>query len=206
MQKEKALRKTVTWPPTFHSFSPLHDAHNVLWDALLPLEPFRALTLEDMSRAEPGLVAWEMATDSISILPYDSGGNSRPNTNLLLVESMLRFCDYGSALPDIPGTNQTELLRQRFVKLKGHIETALLAEARSDERFDRRDRSDAQCDLDLVRDWANEIQAELLKPGQQTNHWTTDSLPWILGYLTTWEDIEFSVLRVCIWAVHTFSP
>ncbi|KAJ7087803.1 hypothetical protein C8R44DRAFT_27720 [Mycena epipterygia] len=115
-------------------------------------------------------------------------------TNLLLVESMLRFCDYGTGLPDINGTDQTEALRQRFVRLKRHIERALLAEARSDERLDRQGRSDAQCDLDLVRDWAKEIQAELLDPGQRTEHWTHDSLPWILGYLEAWDDVEFSIL------------
>ncbi|KAJ6597123.1 hypothetical protein DFH09DRAFT_112594 [Mycena vulgaris] len=104
------------------------------------------------------------------------------------------FCKYGAGLPDIFGTNETEELRQRFVRLKRHIERALLAEARSDERLDRRDRSDAQCDLDLVQDWAKEIRDELLQPGQRTEHWTHDSLPWVLGYLTAWDEIEFSIL------------
>ncbi|KAJ7172263.1 hypothetical protein C8R46DRAFT_142319 [Mycena filopes] len=34
------------------------------------------------------------------------------------------------------------------------------------------------------------IQITLYSPSQ----WTYDILPWILGYLTTWEDIEFSIL------------
>ncbi|KAJ7444873.1 hypothetical protein FB451DRAFT_1412996 [Mycena latifolia] len=200
MQKNKALRKANSFAP-FLNFSPLHDAHNALWNALLPLTPFRALTPEDVTRADPALTVWETSLESISILPYDNGQAQdatgvpgRPNTNLLLAESMLRFCDYGAGLPDIVGTDQTDALRQRFVRLKRHIERALLAEARSDERLERQDRSDAQCDLDLVRAWAEEIREELLKPGQRTEHWTHDSLPWILGYLTAWDDIELSLL------------
>ncbi|KAJ7709653.1 hypothetical protein B0H17DRAFT_1190837 [Mycena rosella] len=200
MQREKASRKPNLRALNLH-FSHIHDAHNVLWSALLPLTPFRALTPEDIATADPALALWETSSDSISILSYDngkppefSGAPGRANTNLLLAESMLRFCDYGAGLPDIAGTEETAALRQRFVRLRRHIERALLAEARSDERLDRQDRSDAQCDLDLVRDWATEIQDELLNPGQRTEHWTYESLPWTLGYLTAWDDIEFSVL------------
>ncbi|KAF7363626.1 hypothetical protein MSAN_01019700 [Mycena sanguinolenta] len=194
MQNKKAQRKAGSFAQ-FLSFSPLHDAHNQLWNALLPLSPFRALTSDDIAKAHPALAVWETATDSISILAYDNGDTSnRSNTNLLLVEAMLRFCEYGASIPDISGTDQTGILRQRFVGLKRHIEEALLSEARSDEKLECQERSDAQCDLDLVRDWAAEIREELLRPGQRTEHWCHDSLPWILGYLTTWEDIEFSIL------------
>ncbi|KAF8212003.1 hypothetical protein K438DRAFT_1805793 [Mycena galopus ATCC 62051] len=148
-----------------------HLVMNSLLSSSLASCSFRALTSDDLAAADPALT-----------------------TNLLLVEAMLRFCEYGAGIPDIGGTDQTEDLRQRFVRLKRHIEKALLSEARSDERLERQDRSDAQCDLDLVRDWASEIRQELLEPGQRTQHWNHDSLPWILGYLTTWEDIEFSFL------------
>jgi hypothetical protein len=66
-------------------------------------------------------------------------------TNLLLAESMLRFCDYGAGFPDnIVGTDQTEALRQRFVKLRRHIERALLREARMDEALKQEGRSNIQ--------------------------------------------------------------
>ncbi|KAJ7940415.1 hypothetical protein B0H13DRAFT_10280 [Mycena leptocephala] len=193
MQNKKSNRKAGSFAQ-FLNFSPLHDAHTQLWNTLLPLQPFRALTPADIANADPAFTAWETASDSITILAYDNAGNNRPNTNLLLVDAMLRFCEYGAGIPDISGTDGTEVLRQRFVRLKRHIEKALLAEARSDERLVRQDRSDAQSDLDLVRDWAIEIQEELLNPGQRTEHWTHDALPWILVYLTTWDDIEFSIL------------
>ncbi|KAJ6525666.1 hypothetical protein B0H19DRAFT_1276023 [Mycena capillaripes] len=195
MQNKKSLRKADSFAPFLH-FSPLHEAHTQLWTALLPLKPFRrCLTPADIANAHPALTVWETASDSITILAYDNAGANRPSTNLLLVDAMLRFCEYGAGIPDISGTDETELLRQRFVRLKRHIEKALLAEARSDERLNRQGRSDTQCDLDLVRDWAVEIRAELLNPGQRTEHWTHDALPWILGYLTTWDDIEFSILN-----------
>ncbi|KAF7338116.1 hypothetical protein MVEN_02036300 [Mycena venus] len=195
MQNKKAQRKAGSFDIESRHFSPLHKAHTQLWEALLPLSPFRALTPDDIVNADPALTVWETASDSITILVYDSAEGTRPNTNLLLVEAMLRFCEYGAGIPDISGTDQTENLRLRFVRLKCHIEEALLAEARSDERLERQERSDAQCDLDLVRDWAIEIREELLNSGQRTEHWTEDALPWILGYLTTWDNIEFSILR-----------
>ncbi|KAK7020434.1 hypothetical protein R3P38DRAFT_2969438 [Favolaschia claudopus] len=191
MQKRKAERKRQDMSSLL--FGPLHDAHNQLWNALLPLSPFRALVPEDIQSAESALTIWENASDSITILAYDSP-NNRPNTNLLLVEAMLRFCDYAAGILDITGTDQTDTLRQRFVRLKHHIENALLSEARSSERLERAERSDAQCDLDLVRDWAVEIREELLKPGQRTEHWSYLHLPWIMENLTTWEKIEFSIL------------
>ncbi|KAJ7156948.1 hypothetical protein C8R43DRAFT_997767 [Mycena crocata] len=193
----KALRKGNSFA-SLRNFSPLHDAHNALWSALLPLTPFRAVTSADVATANAALAVWETAPESISILAYDNGKpggaeGHRPSTNLLLVESMLRFCDYGAGLPDIDGAD-TEDLRKRFVRMKHHIALALLAEARSDERLERHERSDVQCDLDLVRDWATEIREELLNPGQRTLHWTHDTLPWILGYLAAWDGIEFSTL------------
>ncbi|KAJ6497061.1 hypothetical protein C8R47DRAFT_1212603 [Mycena vitilis] len=193
MQNKKSLRKAESFAPFLH-FSPLHEAHTQLWKTLLPLKPFRALTPADIANADPAFTTWETALDSITILAYDNANGDRPNTNLLLVDSILRFCDYGAGIPDIPGTDQTEMLRQRFVRLKCHIEKALLAEARSDERLAHLERSDAQCDLDLVRDWAIEIRQELLNPGQRTEHWSHDSLPWIFTYLAAWNDIGLSIL------------
>ncbi|KAJ7286071.1 hypothetical protein C8J57DRAFT_1663771 [Mycena rebaudengoi] len=164
---------------------------------------FVPLHRPDIVEADPALTLWE-TSDSISITAYDNGAHQQPDgspgrhsTNLLLAESMLRFCDYGAGLPDnIVGTDQTEALRQRFVKLRRHIERALLREARMDEALKQEGRSNIQWDViwNLVRDWAKQIQAELLESGQRTEHWSCDTLPWILGHLNAWDDIEFSIL------------
>ncbi|KAJ7775100.1 hypothetical protein B0H16DRAFT_1509527 [Mycena metata] len=192
---QNRIQRPASFGPLLN-FSPLHDAFNVIWPALLHLTPFRALTPADIVDAEPGFTVWEEGSDAISVLAYDHPGNPgvRPNTNLLLADAILRFCEYGAGIPDIDGTDQTAALRQRFVALKRHIEHALLAEVRANEREKRQGRNDTQCDLDLVRSWAVEIRKELLDPGQRTEHWTHDILPWLLGYLTTWDDIDFSIL------------
>jgi hypothetical protein len=78
MQNKKSNRKAGSFAQ-FLNFSPLHDAHTQLWNTLLPLQPFRALTPADIANADPAFTAWETASDSITILAYDNAGNNRPN-------------------------------------------------------------------------------------------------------------------------------
>lgn len=84
MQNKKSNRKAGSFAQ-YLNFSPLHDAHTQLWNALLPLQPFRALTPEDIANADSPLTVWETASDSITILAYDNAGdgNNRPNVQTL---------------------------------------------------------------------------------------------------------------------------
>lgn len=55
-----------------------------------------------------------------------------------LVDWMVLLCHYASALPDVPGTDRTPQLRERFVRLESRIQRALLEEQRKEKKADLR--------------------------------------------------------------------
>jgi hypothetical protein len=72
------MQRTARQTAEFRNFSPLHDAHNILWATLLPLSPIRAITPADIVEADPALTLWE-TSDSISITAYDNGAHQQPD-------------------------------------------------------------------------------------------------------------------------------